>query len=546
LSILTRSEDGYWYLCWKVISPYQIRDGISGFIEDLFTLSSGQPTPVIASDNSNTLMVVYKRGDGLYFSISPIITINPTSFSQPQKIPGTDAYCQRPSLSYDINTNRFVLSYDRNGHIFITTYTSGTWSSPIIISDALPASNGYSCIGCTDGSGKVHCVWEGEDIFYTLPAIFHRRSVNSNYYEGVNNWSWITEFVTSEEIYKPVCGVHTDLDGGVTILLNGSSIRKIDSYNNFDWNWGWIEDPLFDPPPPSVASGFNPSIIEKISTQDNPTFIWTMYENQIYRIRYNTQTAQGKLFSSEINPKVKHNPRYSRRFLFYDSLNNALIFEIKEISQIIGKDTVGIAMKATEENIGETKKFKVRGDKVLIKLRTKKLGKGIDVIPFINIGDFKTQINLDQWVDEQFIELRVPSFLLNSETSISFYFEVLSSSVKREIIHVYFLDTSVEEYKNTLENNTADVIPPEKFNIANYPNPFNPITKIKFSLPEDSYVEIKVYDVLGREIETLLSENRKAGYHEITFDASNLPSGVYFYRIKAGKFADVKKMILMK
>jgi hypothetical protein len=51
---------------------------------------------------------------------------------------------------------------------------------------------------------------------------------------------------------------------------------------------------------------------------------------------------------------------------------------------------------------------------------------------------------------------------------------------------------------------------------------------------------------LGREIETLLSENRKAGYHEITFDASNLPSGVYFYRIKAGKFADVKKMILMK
>jgi subtilisin family serine protease len=93
---------------------------------------------------------------------------------------------------------------------------------------------------------------------------------------------------------------------------------------------------------------------------------------------------------------------------------------------------------------------------------------------------------------------------------------------------------------------SSDINLPDKFNVLIYPNPFNPITKIKFSLPEDSYVEIKVYDVLGRKIETLLSENRKAGYHEITFDASNLPSGVYFYRIKAGKFADVKKMILMK
>jgi hypothetical protein len=110
---------------------------------------------------------------------------------------------------------------------------------------------------------------------------------------------------------------------------------------------------------------------------------------------------------------------------------------------------------------------------------------------------------------------------------------------------VYYKDGFIEPTFSEIIS-SSDINLPDKFNVWIYPNPFNPITKIKFSLPEDSYVEIKVYDVLGREIETLLSEHRKAGYHEITFDASNLPSGVYFYRIKAGKFADVKKMILMK
>jgi hypothetical protein len=88
---------------------------------------------------------------------------------------------------------------------------------------------------------------------------------------------------------------------------------------------------------------------------------------------------------------------------------------------------------------------------------------------------------------------------------------------------------------------------PERFLITqNYPNPFNPSTKIKFALPKPQIVKVEIYNPLGQRIKYLLNEHMKAGYHEIEFTATNLSSGVYFYRIQTGEFQNVKKMILIK
>jgi len=88
---------------------------------------------------------------------------------------------------------------------------------------------------------------------------------------------------------------------------------------------------------------------------------------------------------------------------------------------------------------------------------------------------------------------------------------------------------------------------PSKFGIyQNYPNPFNPSTKIKFDLPQQSQVRIRVYDILGREVATVVNQPMQAGSYSVTFDASNYSSGIYFYVIDADKFRDVKKMILLK
>jgi hypothetical protein len=79
-----------------------------------------------------------------------------------------------------------------------------------------------------------------------------------------------------------------------------------------------------------------------------------------------------------------------------------------------------------------------------------------------------------------------------------------------------------------------------------YPNPFNPSTHIKFTLPKPGHVLIEVYNLLGQKIDILLNQEMLAGYHEIVFDAKNHPSAIYFYRIQAGDFQDVKKMALIK
>lgn len=80
----------------------------------------------------------------------------------------------------------------------------------------------------------------------------------------------------------------------------------------------------------------------------------------------------------------------------------------------------------------------------------------------------------------------------------------------------------------------------------NYPNPFNPSTNIKFQIPNSSYVLLKVYDILGREIATLVNEPKSAGNHTAEWNATNFSSGVYIYKITAGEFSDVKKMLLLK
>jgi hypothetical protein len=80
----------------------------------------------------------------------------------------------------------------------------------------------------------------------------------------------------------------------------------------------------------------------------------------------------------------------------------------------------------------------------------------------------------------------------------------------------------------------------------NYPNPFNPTTKISYQITQNDFVSLKVYDVLGSEVTTLVNENKPAGNYEISFDASYLSSGIYFYKLQAGSFVETKKMILLR
>jgi hypothetical protein len=97
----------------------------------------------------------------------------------------------------------------------------------------------------------------------------------------------------------------------------------------------------------------------------------------------------------------------------------------------------------------------------------------------------------------------------------------------------------------TLVNNISQT--PHGFKLLqNYPNPFNPVTHLEFGISDLEFVSLKVYDVLGNEIKTLVKEIKNPGIYTVEFDGSNLSSGLYFYKLTAGDFSEVKKMTLLK
>ena len=108
------------------------------------------------------------------------------------------------------------------------------------------------------------------------------------------------------------------------------------------------------------------------------------------------------------------------------------------------------------------------------------------------------------------------------------------------------LDLGAYEFGDPLAIEREIIVPTNYTLRQNFPNPFNPNTVIEFNLPKAANVIIEVYNLAGQKIITLLNKKMPAGSHQVDFNASNLSSGVYFYRIKAGEFQDVKKMVLLK
>ncbi|NOY60859.1 MAG: T9SS type A sorting domain-containing protein [Calditrichaeota bacterium] len=117
---------------------------------------------------------------------------------------------------------------------------------------------------------------------------------------------------------------------------------------------------------------------------------------------------------------------------------------------------------------------------------------------------------------------------------------VVQDTFRVDYVRVY------QKKSSTLVNNNKKSV--ENFALEqNYPNPFNPFTTIPYSIPADNFVTLKVYDVMGQEVSTLVNEFKKTGAYTISFDATNLPSGVYYYKLVSGRsFSKMNKMLLMR
>jgi len=136
---------------------------------------------------------------------------------------------------------------------------------------------------------------------------------------------------------------------------------------------------------------------------------------------------------------------------------------------------------------------------------------------------------------------------------IGFEFEVESNAVsgKRDTVIFQITDANGTSWNKEI---ILEYAKPDVFSLEqNYPNPFNPVTTIKYSIPNNAVetqhaasVQLKIYNILGQETATLVNKNQEAGFYEVKFDGSQYASGVYIYRLEAGSYTAVKKMLLLK
>ena len=169
---------------------------------------------------------------------------------------------------------------------------------------------------------------------------------------------------------------------------------------------------------------------------------------------------------------------------------------------------------------------------------------GITVPYQIHHGDADTTVPLvnDQRLDSLLlargVEQQMYVYPGYSHTDITFDTTMLHRVRTWYIAHGLISAAGVED---------RDPVVPHSFSLSqNYPNPFNPATTINFSLPASTHVTLNVFDILGREVATLVDEDEPAGVNSVRFDASRLSSGVYYYRVMAGSFVAVKQMLLLR
>ncbi|MCU7494319.1 MAG: T9SS type A sorting domain-containing protein [Ignavibacteria bacterium] len=117
----------------------------------------------------------------------------------------------------------------------------------------------------------------------------------------------------------------------------------------------------------------------------------------------------------------------------------------------------------------------------------------------------------------------------------------------KRIIYLFLLGIMFPLLSNGAQPALADKRPELSYNLyQNYPNPFNPTTTVRFTIPEESRVSLKVFNALGVVVANLVDSVRPAGDYTLEFNGENLPSGIYFLQLKAGSYMNIKKMILLK
>jgi len=416
---------------------------------------------------------------------------------------------------YYTNTNGSDNCYYRNYDL--RTSTLGT---EIFLSNG-EASGDFQATLDIDSNNKVHI------------AIVSGTTLTSGPLKYFNNTSGsFQEIPTSVSVSVSYPRIRVDTNDKVHIIYRASS--RLYYANNIGGT--------FSTPVAITPLGQLPAGIQSLEIDDQ-TRLYTTYQS--------SQSASGKGFYL----------LFAENQVFADTILIADLppeYVTRNSSQVVTKGNGDIAMLYAEGD--------VRNDTVICDIFMKQ-GNIYQIIP-VELTSFAASVNENDiqlnWItatetnNQGFEILRftqseknswetigfVPGFGTSTEPhSYSFIDENPSKGIYQYRLKQIDFDGKIN-YSEIVE---VEINSLEQFVLEqNYPNPFNPSTKIKYSIPASGIVSIKVFDVLGNEVESLVNEEKPAGSHEVIFSAGSYTSGVYFYKLQAGGIVEIKKMVILK
>jgi hypothetical protein len=479
------------------------------------------------------------------------------------------------TLSIDQNDKVHISYESRDPSIFQIMYmhnVSGSFSSPIAITQGgLNKATPFGKVGpdsvmhfvyytYTDGSDN--CYYRSYDLRTSLlgPEVFLSNGEASGDFQAtldVDTNGKVHIAITSGttllsgplKYFNNISGSFQEVPTGVAVNISYPRIRvdadgKIHITYRASSRLYYINDVSgsFSVPVPITPVGQLPAGIQSLEIDD---------QNRLYTSYQSSQSASGKGFYL----------LFAENGVFNDTILIADLppeYVTRNSSQVVTKGDGDIAMFYAEGD--------VRNDTVICDIFMKR-GNIYDIIPVemtnftANVSGSDVYLNwgtVTETNNQGFEILRfaqndnnrwekigyVPGFGTTTEPkSYSFIDENISEGKYSYRLKQIDYDGSFE-YSEIVE---VSISLPGKFSLEqNYPNPFNPATSIQFAIGSRQFVSLKVFDVLGNEVTTLVSEEKPAGRYEITFDARNLASGIYYYKLISGKYAETKKMILLR
>jgi hypothetical protein len=447
-----------------------------------------------------------------------------------------------PSISVNHTMNNFGLAvaWENNSEIYMK-YQISNWSSTLQVSSTEPYVTAEKNPSITYSNGKIHVAWQGvEELDEELEM---GESIENSYYRnydpyrsGSNKFSNITSLMHGGD---PATNPSISSSGGTAsnnyfnyaiVYTLGEQIYKLTKEGNT----------LTET---SIASGNFPNITE----HGRDGTVWTKYTSAPYLLKTNASGQFSKVAASDaiLTRTLTIKKRFGFNFAADSLSTNYIALNLSSASVNWSE--------AMLDSSQESQSLRFTGSdeiKLSWKLYYKKNMESFDpntalIDVYVTEGETRTKIQT----------LRLSDFDGSQGDSLltEFTYSALDGkSAQLELEPVggspLITDLLSEAAPNFGKQGViANGVLPIQFALhQNYPNPFNPVTHIRFDLPEAGQVSLKIYNVTGQLVAELVDGFRKAGQHEVAFDATGLASGIYIYRIQAGEKIEQKKMLLVR